>query len=46
MHLTRTARIVLGCLTAAGLALIYLPSSWSSSTPSTPTPRSPGRPAR
>ncbi|MGX1760933.1 ABC transporter permease [Streptomyces lydicus] len=25
MHLTRTARIVLGCLTAAGLALIYLP---------------------
>ncbi|WP_435604571.1 ABC transporter permease [Streptomyces sp. bgisy130] len=25
MHLTRTARIVLGCITAAGLALIYLP---------------------
>ncbi|MEU9000141.1 ABC transporter permease [Streptomyces caniferus] len=25
MHLTRTARIVLGCLTAGGLALIYLP---------------------
>ncbi|UKY48635.1 ABC transporter permease [Streptomyces inhibens] len=25
MHLTRTARIVLGCVTAAGLALIYLP---------------------
>ncbi|MFF8371859.1 ABC transporter permease [Streptomyces lydicus] len=25
MHLSRTARIVLGCITATGLALIYLP---------------------